>query len=78
MLLFQLGILAYRMNTPNIFNTTVHIVTLALEAILPSLTLIGLIALATQKDILTTLAYTFLIVPMLVRIAFTLEERRKH
>lgn len=40
-------ILIYRMNTPNIFNTTVHMATLFLESCMVALTFIGLIALFT-------------------------------
>ena len=55
-----------------------HAATVSLESLLFSLTLIGLIALITQKSILTTLAYLFLLIPMVIGIAFSLDERRKH
>lgn len=71
-------ILIYRMNTPNIFNTTVHAATIFLESIMVALTLIGLIALITQKDILSTIAYLFIFVPVIIKIFYAIDERRKH
>lgn len=71
-------ILIYRMNSPNIFNTMVHSVTLFLESLLVALTVIGLIALITEKDILSTLAYLFIFIPVIIKIFYALDERRKH
>ena len=71
-------ILMYRMNTPNIFNTTVHAVTIFLESTMVALTLIGLIALITKKDILSTIAYLFIFIPVIIKIFYAIDERRKH
>ena len=71
-------ILMYRMNTPNIFNTTVHAATIFLESVMVALTLIGLIALITKKDILSTLAYLFIFIPVIIKIFYAIDERRKH
>lgn len=71
-------ILIYRMNTPNIFNTMVHSVTLFLESLMTALTIIGIISLITDKDILSTLAYLFIFIPVIVKIFYAIDERRKH
>lgn len=71
-------ILIYRMNTPNIFNTVVHAATLFLESLMVALTLIGLIALLSGKDILSTLAYLFIFIPVIIKIFYAIDERRKH
>lgn len=79
---FVLGIegliLIYRMNTPNIFNTMVHSVTLFLESLMTALTIIGIIDLITDKDIMSTLAYLFIFIPVIVKIFYAIDERRKH
>lgn len=66
------------MNTPNIFNTTVHSVTLFLESLLVALTMIGLIALLTDQTIFGTLAYLFIFIPVIIKIFYSIDERRKH
>jgi hypothetical protein len=66
------------MNTPNIFNTMVHAATIFMESLMVALTIIGIIALITQKDILTTLAYLFIFIPVIVKIFYAIDERRKH
>lgn len=71
-------ILIYRMNTPNIFNTMVHSVTLFLESLMTALTIIGIIALITEKDIMSTLAYLFIFIPVIVKIFYAIDENRKH
>lgn len=77
-LALEVLILFYRMNAPNIFNTMVHAVTLFLESLMTALTLIGIISLITDKDILSTLAYLFIFIPIIVRIFYAIDERRKH
>ena len=67
-------ILAYRMNTPNIFNVHVHDATLMLEGIFVSLGLIGLIALLSDRDIFSTLAYTFVFIPVMVKIILAIDQ----
>lgn len=71
-------ILIYRMNTPNIFNTMIHSMTLFLESLMTALTIIGIIALITDKDILSTMAYLFIFIPVIVKIFYAIDERRKH
>jgi hypothetical protein len=71
-------ILIYRMNTPNIFNTVVHAATLFLESLMVALTIIGLIALISGKDIMSTLAYLFIFIPVIIKIFYAIDERRKH
>jgi hypothetical protein len=66
------------MNTPNIFNSLVHSTTLLLESLMTALTIIGIIALITDKDILSTLAYLFIFIPVIVKIFYAIDERRKH
>ncbi len=77
-LLLELAIIAYRMNTPSIFNSVVHDFTLFLEALIISLTLIGMIALATGRDILSTLAYLCIFIPVILKICFSIDQTRKH
>jgi hypothetical protein len=77
-LLIEGLILLYRMNTPNIFNTRVHTATIFLESTMVALTLIGLIALITKKDILSTIAYLFIFIPVIIKIFYAIDERRKH
>lgn len=71
-------ILMYRMNTPNIFNSMVHASTIFIESLMVALSIIGIIALITGKDILSTLAYLFIFIPVIVKIFYALDERRKH
>jgi hypothetical protein len=71
-------ILIYRMNTPNIFNTVVHTATLFLESLMVALTLIGLIALVSAKDLMSTLAYLFIFIPVIIKIFYAIDEHRKH
>ena len=77
-LTLEMTILVYRMNTPNIFNSFVHDFTLLLESIVISFTVIGLIALVTQRDILSTLAYLVIFVPVIVKIFYSVDQSRKH
>lgn len=74
----ELLTLVYRMNTPNIFHTMIHDFTLLLEGGVLSLTAIGIIALITKRDILTTLAYLCIFVPVIVKIFYTIDLNRKH
>jgi len=71
-------ILMYRMNTPNIFNTMVHASTIFMESLMVAVSIIGIIALITGKDILSTLAYLFIFIPVIVKIFYAIDERRKH
>jgi hypothetical protein len=71
-------ILMYRMNTPNIFNTMVHASTIFMESLMVALSIIGIISLITGKDILSTLAYLFIFIPVIVKIFYAIDERRKH
>jgi hypothetical protein len=64
-------ILIYRMNTPNIFNSIIHDFTLLLESLVISITTIGMIALVTQRDILSTLAYLCIFIPVIIKIFYT-------
>lgn len=66
------------MNTPNIFNSLVHDLTLFLESLLISLTIIGMIALVTGRDILSTLAYLCIFIPVIIKIFFSIDQSRKH
>lgn len=75
---FETMILVYRMNTPNIFNTIVHDYTLLLESLLLSVTLIGLIALVTIRDILSTMAYLCIFIPVFIKIFYSIDLSRKH
>lgn len=77
-LLLEFIVITYRMNTPNIFNTVVHDFTLFLEAFIISLTLIGLIALITGRDILSTMAYLCIFIPVILKIFFSIDQSRKH
>ena len=72
-LVFETMILVYRMNTPNIFNTIVHDYTLLLESLLLSVTLIGLIALVTFRDILSTMAYLCIFIPIFIKIFYSVD-----
>jgi hypothetical protein len=63
----------YRINTPNIFNSLVHDFTLFLESLIISLTVIGLIALITGRDILSTLAYLCIFIPVIIKIFYSLD-----
>ncbi len=71
-------ILLYRMNTPNIFNSMVHAATIFMESLMVALTLIGMISLITGKGIMGTLAYLFIFIPVIVKIFYAIDERRKH
>ena len=71
-------ILLYRMNSPNIFNSMVHAATILMESLIVALSIIGIIALITGKDILSTLAYLFIFIPVIVKIFYAIDERRKH
>lgn len=71
-------ILVYRMNTPNIFNSLVHDFTLFLESLLISLTLISIIALITERDILSTMAYLCIFIPVIIKIFYYVDQSRKH
>jgi hypothetical protein len=66
------------MNTPSIFNTLVHDLTLFLEAFLISITVIGLVSIATGRDILSTLAYLCIFIPVIIKIFFSIDLQRKH
>jgi hypothetical protein len=72
-LVLEFIVITYRMNTPNIFNTVVHDFTLFLEALIISLTLIGLIALITGRDILSTMAYLCIFIPVILKIFFSID-----
>lgn len=72
-LVLEFIIISYRMNTPNIFNTVVHDFTLFLEAFIISLTLIGMIALITSRDILSTMAYLCIFIPVILKIFFSID-----
>ena len=71
-------VLMYRMNTPNIFNTMIHASTIFMESLMVALSIIGIISLVTGKDILSTLAYLFIFIPVIVKIFYAIDERRKH
>jgi hypothetical protein len=71
-------ILMYRMNSPNIFNTIVHDYTLFLESLVISLTIIGMIAIITQRDILSTMAYLCIFIPVIIKIFYSVDQNRKH
>ncbi len=71
-------ILVYRMNTPNIFNSTVHAATILMESLMLALTIIGMIALITQKELVSTFAYLFIFIPVIIKIFYSIDERRKH
>jgi len=71
-------VLMYRMNTPNIFNTMIHAATIFMESLMVALSIIGIISLVTGKDILSTLAYLFIFIPVIVKIFYAIDERRKH
>jgi hypothetical protein len=77
-LMIECVILLYRMNTPNIFNSMVHAATIFMESLMVALSIIGIIALITGKDILSTLAYLFIFIPVIVKIFYAIDERRKH
>lgn len=77
-LIIEIFILAYRMNTPNIFNSIVHDYTLLMESLMISLTAIGLISLITQRDILSTLAYLCIFIPVTIKIFYSIDQNRKH
>ncbi len=66
------------MNTPNIFNSTVHAATILMESLITAISIIGMIALITGKDILSTLAYLFIFIPILIKAFYYVDERRKH
>ncbi len=72
-LVLEILIVMYRINTPNIFNSLVHDFTLFLESLIISLTLIGLIALITDRDILSTLAYLCIFIPVIIKIFYSLD-----
>ncbi len=72
-LILEILIVMYRMNTPNIFNTLVHDFTLFLESLILSLTLIGVIGLITNRDILSTLAYLCIFIPVIIKIFFSID-----
>jgi hypothetical protein len=63
----------YRINTPNIFNSLVHDFTLFLESLIVSLTVIGLITLITGRDIMSTLAYLCIFIPVIIKIFYSLD-----
>ena len=71
-------ILMIRMNTPNIFNSTVHAATIFMESLMIALTTIGIIALITQKDIISTFVYLFVFIPVVIKIFYSIDERMKH
>ena len=77
-LVFEFTIIVYRMNTPNIFNTLMHNYTLFLESLVISFSLIGLVALVTGRDILSTLAYLCIFIPIIVKVFSTIDSSRKH
>ena len=70
---FEMLILVYRMNTPNIFNTLIHSATVFMEALILSLTILGAAAMVTGRDILTTLAYLFIVIPITIKIFFSVD-----
>jgi hypothetical protein len=72
-LVLEILIIMYRINTPNIFNSLVHDFTLFLESLIVSLTVIGLIALITGRDILSTLAYLCIFIPVIIKIFYSLD-----
>jgi hypothetical protein len=72
-LILEILIIIYRMNTPSIFNTLVHDLTLFLEAFLISITVIGLVSIATGRDILSTLAYLCIFIPVIIKIFFSID-----
>jgi len=72
-LVLEILIIMYRINTPNIFNSLVHDFTLFLESLIVSLTTIGLIALITGRDILSTLAYLCIFIPVIIKIFYSLD-----
>ncbi|CDW78804.1 pas domain s-box family protein [Stylonychia lemnae] len=74
----QVLIIVYRINTPNIFNQTIHNYTLLLESSYVALTFIGLVALLTGRDIFSTLAYLLIFIPIMVKIIFFADQHRKH
>ena len=63
----------YRMNSPNIFNSLVHDYTLLLESLMFSLSVIGIIALFSQRDILTTCAYLCIFIPVFIKILYSVD-----
>ena len=72
-LVLEILIIMYRINTPNIFNSLVHDFTLFLESLIVSLTVIGLIALITGRDIMSTLAYLCIFIPVIIKIFYSLD-----
>lgn len=76
-LVLEILIIMYRINTPNIFNSLVHDFTLFLESLIISLTVIGLLALITRRDILSTLAYLCIFIPVIIKIFYSVDQRRK-
>lgn len=72
-LVLEILIIMYRINTPNIFNSLVHDFTLFLESLIISLTIIGLLALITGRDILSTLAYLCIFIPVIIKIFYSVD-----
>ena len=72
-LVLEILIIMYRINTPNIFNSLVHDFTLFLESLIISLTVIGLLALITGRDILSTLAYLCIFIPVIIKIFYSVD-----
>jgi len=56
----------------------VHASTIFMESLMVALSIIGIISLITGKDILSTLAYLFIFIPVIVKIFYAIDERRKH
>lgn len=74
----EVTILMYRMNTPSIFNTVVHDFTVLLETFQLTVTLIGLVSLITQRDILSTMAYLCIFIPVIIKIFSSIDQNRKN
>ena len=74
----EITILIYRMNTPSIFNTLVHDFTVLLETLLLTVSLIGLVSLITQRDILSTMAYLCIFIPVIIKIFSSIDQSRKN